>query len=155
MHESCSPKAFKWLSAPEKCYKESLCWSLLSSSHWQILSKIPPIHYWRRKVDTDQFVAFFVRFRGRPSAFVKQADSTPAHLPYICKPMKSTLLRETGNLQQSRLRCRGKLSALHQAKPRLWCSNYRYRKFAQQFTETIEHFWVVYSLSAAHSSFLV
>ena len=30
--------------------------------------------------DTDQFVAFLVRFRV-PSAFVQQADSTLAHLP--------------------------------------------------------------------------
>ena len=77
MYKFCSPKAFKWLSTPEKFYNESLYWILLSPNRWKILSKIPGMHYWPRKVDTDQFVVYLVRLRV-PSAFVQPADSTPS-----------------------------------------------------------------------------
>ena len=47
MHEPCSPKLknIQMTSAPEKFYKESLSWILLLPNRWQILSKIPSMHY--------------------------------------------------------------------------------------------------------------
>ena len=49
-----------------------MCWILLSLNRWKILSKIAAMHYWPRKVYTDQFVVSW----SAPSLFVQQADST-------------------------------------------------------------------------------
>ena len=122
------PKAIKWFRR-EKSFTRKAC----PEFYYHLITDKFSLKFCLCITDVERLIQtsllhFFVRF-WVPSAFAKQADSTPAHLPYICKPIKTTWLSETGNLHQSRLRCCGKLRTLHQAKPRLWCSDYRYWNF--------------------------
>ena len=161
MQKSCSPKAFKWLSAPaRKVLQGKLVLSelsvleiatLLSPNHWQILSKIPAMHYCGL---LKQILLFWSVFECQVPLFNKLIQLL---LPYrkfanLSKP-RCWVKLETS--RQSKPRCWGKLGTLHQSKPRLWCSNFWYREFPQEFTQTIGTFWVFFGLSAAHSSSFV
>ena len=89
MYTFCLPKAFKWLSTPEKKISTmNFAEFYYRQIAEKMLSKIPAMHYLSRKVDADQFVVILVRLRV-PSAFVQPADSTPrlgpVHTSHFCR----------------------------------------------------------------------
>ena len=131
----------------QKSFTRKSCaqWTLLSPNHWQILFKIPAMHYWYRPACC--FSGPFSSAECLCSTSWFNSCSLTVNLQKIeTKSSKPRCWVKLKTLHQSKPRCWGKLGTLHRSKPQLWCSNFRYREFPQEFPETIGTFWVVFGL---------
>ena len=152
MHKCYSPRAFKWLSAPEKACAEFYYHQIAD----KFSLKLP-----RYITNAERFILYRLGCCFFWSVFecLVPLFNKLIQLPLTCgkfaNPSKLHCWVKLGTLHQSKLRCCGKLGTWHQSKLQLWCSNYRYREFPQTFSGTIETFWVVFGLPAAHRGFLV